>query len=371
MIMAFVIVYFRNLGLTFFQISIITSVYGVTLFLFEVPTGAFADTYSRKYSVIVGFVLAGVSVTLIPFFTSFYALLALWCLAAIGMTFISGAEESWVIGNLNYHKRRDLHQEFFIKSQSIMAFGAIIAPLAGAILAKEYSLRMLWWVFGSAFLLNSVFLSLFAEEKYRPRRASVSEALRRSIGYSKEGLRLIRSNTTLFLLVLGALFTGLMAVGGNGWQPFLVELQLPEYALGFVYSVLSAAVMISPFLSRLFMNMKVKNAVSIILVVRTALLFSLLFVYPPLFLVAAAIFVLNGSLDATTDPLLQTYFHKFVPERIRATVVSAKSMIGSVVMVVPVLVAGFLLDAFGPQKVLALTGLFGIFAVITYQKIKD
>ena len=134
MIMPFMIIYFVNLGFSFFQIALITSAFGIAMFLFEVPTGAFADSFSRKYSVILGFLITAFAVILIPLMTNFYLLLFMWVLAGIGMTFVSGAEESWVVDNLNKFKRTDLHQEFFIKSGSLAAFGAIFAPFVGALL---------------------------------------------------------------------------------------------------------------------------------------------------------------------------------------------------------------------------------------------
>ena len=40
---AFVVVYFRDLGLSLFQISILTMMMPLFMFLFEIPTGAIAD----------------------------------------------------------------------------------------------------------------------------------------------------------------------------------------------------------------------------------------------------------------------------------------------------------------------------------------
>ncbi|MBT3407871.1 hypothetical protein HOK68_02975 [Candidatus Woesearchaeota archaeon] len=59
MIVPFMMLYFLNIGLTFFQISIIYAANSATIFLFELITGGFADEYSRKYSVLLGFFLSG------------------------------------------------------------------------------------------------------------------------------------------------------------------------------------------------------------------------------------------------------------------------------------------------------------------------
>ena len=78
----------------------------VSMFLFEIPTGAIADGFSRKYSVIMGFLITGFSVIGVGFTSTFWLVLILFVLAGIGMTLVSGAEESWVIDNLNYYNIR-------------------------------------------------------------------------------------------------------------------------------------------------------------------------------------------------------------------------------------------------------------------------
>ena len=371
MIMPFMIIYFVNLGFSFFQISLITSTFGIAMFLFEIPTGAFADGFSRKYSVILGFLISAIAVILIPFMTNFYLLLLMWAFAGIGITFISGAEESWVIDNLNKFKRDDLHQEFFIKSRSLSAFGAIFAPFIGALLVKFYSIKILWFVFGLGFLLNAFFLMCFGQEYYRPKKLKLVESIKEIALNSKKGFKFTISHKVVFSIVLAGLFIQLMIIGDNGWQPFLVNLGMAENQLGYVYSIMAAIVMVMPFLSKLFVKFKPKIAISMIILFRMILLFSLIFIYPPLFFLAAIVFIMDSGFVSMTDPLIQTYFHKFIPKQIRATVLSSKSMFSQLVIALTGLIAGVFLDLFGPQKILAFGSLFGIIAIIIYQKIKD
>jgi len=371
MIMPFLIIYFRDLGFSFLQISIITSAFGISMFLFETPTGAFADSISRKYSVILGFVLTGVAVSLMPLFTNFYSLLILWVLAGVGMTFVSGAEEAWVIDNLNHYERKDLHHEYFIKSSSLASFGAVFAPILGAILVKAHPISILWYVFGFGFLVNAIILSVFAKELYKPEKVSFIKTMQQTFNNSRKGLKFTFAHKVVFLLTLGGIFSFLMVIGDSGWQPFLVSLSMPRYALGIMFSIGAAIMMITPFLSKLFVKMKVKNVVAVTTLFRMLLLLSVLFIYPPFYLIAAIIYVLDDGLRGLKDPLLQTYFHRFVPENIRATVVSVGSMLTRITIALASLAAGALMDILGPQKIIGIGSLFGVFAIATYLKIKD
>jgi len=370
MITPFMIIYFRNLNLTYLQIALITSCFGMSMFIFEVPTGAFADGFSRKYSVILGFIITGVAVSLIPLTTNFYLILSMWILAGIGITFVSGAEESWVIDNLNKYKRKDLHHEFFIKGTSIIAFGAIFAPIIGAMIVKSYSIKLLWYIFGFGFLLNSVILLIFGKEHYKFKKLKLIKSIKNTWKNSKKGLSFTLKHKTIFILILAGIFSQMMVISDNGIQPFMISLGMSEYQLGYMYSIIAIIMMISPFFSRFFSNFKPTNAMTIITTIKILTLFSIIFLYPKLYLIAATIFIIDGALKSLKNPIYQSYFHKHIPSNIRATVVSTKNMLSVLILSLASLIAGKLLDIFGPQKVLAYGSLFGIIAIILYQKIK-
>ena len=370
-IFPFMIIYFRNLGFSFFQIAVLWSAFSISSFLFEIPTGAFADGFSRKYSTILGLFLAGTAILLIPLSNNFYLLIFLWSFVGFGMTFISGAQESWVVDNLNHYNRKDLSQEFFIKNYSISSIGMIFAPIIGAFIVKNSALRILWLVSGAGFLMGAFILTLFATEMYKPKKLSIINSLKKTWKNSKEGVRFSLSHRTVFLLILGSVFIGLLLFGENGWQPFMVNLSMPQYALGFVYSVVAIGWVLCPFIPKLFKKLSVIKAVVIVIIVRMMLLFSVLLIRPPFYLLAAAVLVFDQSFKAMSDPLLFNYIHNFIPTRIRATIISIKSMSIQIAAALSGLIAGVLQDILGPQIVLALGGLFGVFAIATFLKIKD
>ena len=371
MIFPFLIVYFKNLGFSYFQISIITSVYGFSMFLFEIPTGAFADGFSRKYSVVLGFFIVSISVSCIPFLYNFYLIICFWILTGMGMTFISGAQEAWVIDKLNKEIRNDLRQEYFIKSSCCISFGAIFAPIIGSILVKGYSVKILWFGFGLGFFLNAIFTLLFSKEQFESRQLKPAALVKKSFHKSKIGLFFSLRYKAIFLFIIAGLFTQFMFMGSIGMQPFLLNLGMKEHQLGYVYSGAATIGIVMSFLSRLFGNHKPQLVMSVVILINVLLLFSLIFISPPFYLVAALILIMNSGVYSFGAPLIQTYFHKFIPERIRATVLSTKSMLDQLAIALSSLIAGAGMDLFGPQKVLAFGGLFGIIALVAYKKIRD
>jgi MFS family permease len=371
MILPFLVIYFINIGLSFFQIAVFIATSSITMFLFEIPTGAFADSFGRKKSVVLGFLIIALAVFCIPLTNNFSLLVISWFFIGLGNSFANGAEESWVVDNLNRKRRKDLHQEFFIKSISIMSFGAIFAPFIGALIVESHSMKYLWFVFSIVFFINALFILIFGKEYFKPKKVNLKKNFKQTIKILKKGFSFTFKHRTILLLILGGVFFTLMGIARDGWQPLLVNLGLLEHQLGYVYSILALFSMILPFGVRLFHKIKPKNTISIIILIRMALLFSVIFLVPELLFLAIIIFIFSDSLYVLKDPVLQTYFHKFIPSKMRATVVSIKSTSVLLITAIGTLIAGLLLDSFGPQNVIPFVALLGIIAIILFQKIKD
>ncbi len=86
----------ETVGLNPLQLVLVGTVLEVTGVLLEVPTGAVADIYSRRLSVIVGMALVGCGFLLEGSIPLFWAVLGAQVLWGAGYTFISGALQAWL-----------------------------------------------------------------------------------------------------------------------------------------------------------------------------------------------------------------------------------------------------------------------------------
>src|SRR5215213_1471741 len=71
----------QTVGLNPLELVLVGTVLELATLIFEVPTGVFADTYGRKPSVVVGFLLIGAGFALegsIPVFTAVLAAQVFW-----------------------------------------------------------------------------------------------------------------------------------------------------------------------------------------------------------------------------------------------------------------------------------------------------
>ena len=186
----------------------------------------------------------------------------------------------------------------------------------------------------------------------------------------KKVFRILKKNKEVFYIILAGLFFSMMIVDTDLWQPLLTDLGMPVYGLGFVFAGISLVSAIIPFSSRYLQKFKIKNVFISLLTFRILLFLLVYLLYPPLFLYGAVMFILSESLMSLRHPIIGPYFQDKVPTKVRATLTSIRSMGSQVGLLVGGLLIGFLADIIGVQNVIPLTGIFGLFAIYCFSRLK-
>ena len=83
-------------GLAPLQLVLVGTTVELSTFLFEVPTGIVADIFSRRLSIILGYVLMGLGFLIEGFFPAFVPILLAQVVWGLGYTFTSGAKQAWI-----------------------------------------------------------------------------------------------------------------------------------------------------------------------------------------------------------------------------------------------------------------------------------
>src|SRR5438045_964943 len=93
-----------TIGLNPIQLVLVGTTLEITAFIFQVPTGVFADVFSRRLSIILGTFLIGAGIILEGSVPRFEAVLAAQVLLGIGISLVSGAEEAWLSDEVGVEK---------------------------------------------------------------------------------------------------------------------------------------------------------------------------------------------------------------------------------------------------------------------------
>jgi MFS family permease len=366
---AFWIIQLQNyLSLT--QIGLLFSVLAIASFLFEIPTGAIADIYSRKFSVVLGYILSGLTLLSLLFFKEFYTLLIIFSLYGIFQTFISGAKEAWVADNLKFNKKSKLIQDYFIKNGSFVMFSLFFSGFIGAFFVKFFGIDIIWPVTGFSLLISGLLLLFIKEEKVTTQE---KKYLKEIYTQSKSSIKYSLKHKIIFTLIISLFFFSFWGIFGGDlvWQPFLKDLGFPVYAFGFLFSGLTLAGVFTPFLAQPILKILKKENRFLALSMFSIIIVLTLVLFVNHWVLGVVLYFILFLLMTIHHPIRQAYFQKFIPSNMRATITSFEGMVIALAIAISAPLAGFMADVFGPRVSIFVSSIVLIPAIFLYLKIKE
>ena len=157
---SYYVLYLLSIGFSFFQVSILLALTAFISFFFDIPTGAIADVFGRKTSVILSYLTAGILFILVPLSINFWYLFVIFFLLGISQTLSTGADEAWVLGNLKKEKREDLIDNYYAHRLTLQNAGVVIAPLIAVPVVALWGMKWLWPIEGASIILSGGILFL-------------------------------------------------------------------------------------------------------------------------------------------------------------------------------------------------------------------
>ena len=196
----------RELHFSPLELVLVGTAMEAAVFLFEVPTGVVADTYSRRLSLIVGYLGMGVAWMLVGVFSQPWVIILLWAFWGLSYTFTSGASQAWITDEVGLEKVRRV----FLKGARIRYAGSVLG-LIGQVALGVVSLRAGVIAGGAITTAAGVVCIVFMPEtgfRRRP-RAERGPALVEMRRIALDSVRYARAVPAILLLVAVALFMGM------------------------------------------------------------------------------------------------------------------------------------------------------------------
>ena len=130
----FILLFFREAELSFFQIGLLFSIRDVATNVLEVPTGVYADGFGRRRSMVMAFV-AYIASFLLFFLIPGFAVYALaMILFACGEAFRTGTHKALILEHLNLHGMQHLKVEYYGRTRAASQLGSALNSLLAAAL---------------------------------------------------------------------------------------------------------------------------------------------------------------------------------------------------------------------------------------------
>jgi DHA3 family tetracycline resistance protein-like MFS transporter len=207
------------------QLVLVGTVLEVSYFLFQIPTGLFADAVGRRLSIILGWAIAGTSFAVEGLVPNVAVILAAQGVLGAGEAFIDGAESAWLADEVGGEQFGHVMLRASQFGQILSAVGIVFAAALGSLRLSAPIV-----VGGAGMALMSVFFALaMPEAGFRPAARegrSALGAMWRTLG---SGVRLVRGSTVLLIILGVELFTGAGSEGFDRlWEAHLIrDIHLP------------------------------------------------------------------------------------------------------------------------------------------------
>lgn len=362
-------IYFLDKGFTFFEVSIFMGIFFFANFLFEVPTGAIADVFGRKVSVISGWVLGGLSFCIIPFFDSFWGIFFILLVFGVSFTLCSGAYEAWVVDYLKKKKRNDLVDNYFVNDSSLASMGTFFAGLFGVLIISLLDFDWLFYIEGAG-MFFAAFILLLAESDEVHKKYVVKKTYLETIKRTKESFFYVKKNIIIKNLILASFFYMMFGIAGVTWQPLLIEGGFPKNYLTLLGSVGAFLAIFIPRLVKPLSKFGNKNNILSILILLMSLFLMSLSFLQNLILILLVFLSIHFILPTIHEIIENQYFQKNSKTKIRSTLVSIKSMADSIPLILAYIFGGLLADFFGIRISFLISGILMLPAIYFYFKAK-
>jgi len=337
----FIILFFREAGLSFLEIGVLFSVREIANNILEVPTGVIADAYGRKKAMIFSFSAYILSFLIFYFLPSFSMFMAAMILFATGEAFRSGTHKAMILEYLKIKGFLKYKVDYYGHTRGWSQAGSAISALIAALLVfYTGTYRVIFIASVIPYLLNMVLILTYpsvldGEKEISEKVESVfKRSLKRISGTLGEFKGVFRNKYIFRAFINGSFFDAVRTSLVIGVVYFLL----------FFLTSLSArsSGKISTRLSLLSRALNVTYLIGVILTLLSGIFLILQWYIPSIVL-----FVIFYMLENLKRPMNVGYFSDLFSNRVMATGFSVETQIKTIFMAVLAPIMGFLADNFG------------------------
>lgn len=354
--MPIVVLFYSENGLSMQDIFYVKSVGSISIILFSIPTGYFADVWGRRKTLIIGSMLGAIGYIGYATASTFWQFATSEAFLGMGVGFISGADSALLYESLKEAKQEKQYSKYEGYLISVGNFAEAVGALAGGFLAS-YSLRLP--------SICQAFIGLAAV----PAAWSLIEP-QHERRLDKGGFRAIGTIIQRSLFTRGPLRINLMLSSIIGcstltmaWfvQPYFKSIHLPIGWYGVCWTVLNLTVgLVSMYAYRI--KLKLGHSLTVVLVS----------------LVLNALYLLTGSLlnpwsltfiylfyiiRGIATPVLKDLINQATDSETRATVLSIRDLMIRAMFSIIGPILGWVTDKYTIQQALISSG--GVFLLLS------
>lgn len=242
--------FFKFHSMSIFQISLLLGWWTFNTLIFEIPTGALADKWSRKKMLVLAPFMKS-ACFLVWFFAKgdFYIYALGFTFWAVSESFISGTTQALLFDHLKYYKKTKEYERVLGKRASFMHIALAISLISGGFIAA-YNLDLTMILSIIPLFLSALFAALIEEV---PKEKSSEEI--HYLEYIKIAFKEIKSSKVLpYLFIYYNIIFLMFGLLEEFNQLYYELVKLPIYAFGIAGFIVASCSAIGFFYAHKFNN---------------------------------------------------------------------------------------------------------------------
>jgi MFS family permease len=365
MLASFTPLYFLSQGISQSQLGILISANILALSLFDVPTGAIADTFGHKNSVFLGTLIWSFSYLLLFIVHGFLLFLLCMVIGGLGLALISGAFTSLVYDILSKLDKKNEFTKVYGRSNGFFLIASVISAFIGGYI-YQYDPKLIFLI-TFLFTFIGALSVLFIKSNIVMLKPTLSNYINKMVN----GVTLTVNNKSLLSLVvlsIGLSF-GIFVIN-NIKQPYLINNGMTVVEIGYITALVSGISAIIYLYGHIIIRRF--TSVSILIGISVIAVLSLVLIGATGSWSGLSFLIIFQLLPSLRDPALSGLQQKHIEDDQRATVNSTVSFLSRLVIAFALPVWGIVIDKGGINRSLiylaSLTFALTFFGLLFYRK---
>lgn len=346
-------------------VTVLFITYNITQVVLEIPTGSWADRFGRKNVLLLGQLLCVLGFSIISFNHSFTAFLVFEILFGIQSALFSGAIEALVYDNMKYYgidKNFSVYRNY---AESFTLAGFACSAFLSGIIVKFYGYEPLYWLQVISYAV--VLLLLLCMQDHGAHDSNIRKLndnywkiLRWSLQYLGKNISALKSLLfgalywsiwIIFLIFQPLLFAELLHNQNTELVGIMIALQCLLTALGKI------------LLMRYCKQRNLTTAMWLFLISGICLCLCMYYYSLPLSFIFWIIFWICSYVPYAIASNME---HLLIPSRLRATLLSVKGFLNSLIKSGYLLIFGLLGKAYNYQVSFRVMGLIYLLIICSF-----
>jgi len=338
----------NNLNMT--QVMILETIFTITVFILEIPSGVFADRVGRKISLVLSNLSLSISFLIFGLGHSFFTFLIAQIFNALFWALKSGADSAFIYDSLKEIKKEKEYIRIFGFGNSIWMFVLAGLSIIGTFLSTYFEYRILFFI-SAGFSFIGFLIALTFKEPPINKKLQETNYLK----HIKNAIKFIYKHKYIRnIIIYYGLFASLSYLTYFLIQPYYNSTNYSLNLLGIAmacYFIFNGFGNI--FAQEIIKNFTEKNLLFLLLFL-SSIFFICIYLFTPL--IAIVLISLISLLSGIRDVFIENVIHQHTDSHHRSTVLSIQSISRSIMYAIFAPLIGLITDIYSASFAFLLIG---------------